>query len=303
MGFLLSNNLVKMSKKNKAQADSQAAKTVPLIFDSTLLWKYLKKKDVEQLENLIPFEIEKYIAELFNLNSYEIDLKEACYLDFYVTQYYWTTRQKKFNHELTSAFFTVAYELMNNLREKNLSLADIVHIYEKLLLEANDCNVFPDDVLKNVITHLERTFFQQYKLYKYVINETQSEILIPKEIMIECPKPVEQHYPAPLDEAMSEQTYNKYVLKIDDDEEKIGHKSGTVIEEDENQDFEIKQELIDQISEKFSGLSIEDARKIIFEVTNEMVTDLKSDMKNKIKERESSLLNELEKSGAKKSKK
>lgn len=79
-------------------------------------------------------------------------------------------------------------------------------------------------------------------------------------------------------------------------------KSGTVQEENEDldNDFEITNEVIDQIHQKFNGISIEDARKIILETTNELVTDLKTDMRNKIKDRETALLNELEKASTSK---
>jgi hypothetical protein len=117
--------------------------------------------------------------------------------------------------------------------------------------------------------------------------------------LIECPKPVEEHYPAPLDEAIPLKMYNKYVLKIDDEKKA---KSGTVQEEsgDLDNDLEISNEVIDQIHKKFSAISIEDARRIILETTNELVSDLKTDMRNKIKEREAALLVELEKASTSK---
>ncbi len=117
--------------------------------------------------------------------------------------------------------------------------------------------------------------------------------------MIECPKPVEEHYPAPLDEAIPLKMYNKYVLKIDDEKKA---KSDTVQEEsgDLDNDLEISNEVIDQIHKKFSAISIEDARRIILETTNELVSDLKTDMRNKIKEREAALLVELEKASTSK---
>lgn len=53
---------------------------------------------------------------------------------------------------------------------------------------------------------------------------------------------------------------------------------------------------MEEIHSKFEGLSLDEAKKIIFEVTNELITDLKSDLKAKVKDRESALLNELTKS-------
>lgn len=285
-----------MSKKGKSQADpKESTKPAPILIDSTLLWKYLSKEDIEKLDKFIPFEIEKYLAEKFNLERYEIDLKQACFVDFYVTQFWWAAKQQKYNHEFISAFFSIIYDLMKNLLELKFSRSDNIIAFEGILMEVNDSRLFPDDTLKEIISHIERTFFHQYKLYQYVVSETQSEIILPKEILIECPMPIEENYPAPLDEAMPDKMYSKYVLKIDDDPKKM--KSGTVQEEDEdlNNDLEMNQELIDQIHSKFNNLTVEDARKIILEVTNDLVTDLKSDMKNKIKDREAALLNELEK--------
>ena len=34
---------------------------------------------------------------------------------------------------------------------------------------------------------------------------------------MECPKPIDLPYPPPLDEAMPEKIYNKFVLKIEDE--------------------------------------------------------------------------------------
>ncbi len=254
------------------------------------------------------------------MSDYEIDLKQASFLDYYVTQYWWAAKQAKLNHELISAYFTIVYQLMYNLKEKAMSFSDNLLALEVMLVEANDSKVFSDEILKQVLTHIERTFFQNYRLYQYVCTQTQNEIVIPKEIEIECPKPVEQNMPGPLDEAMPDKMYSKYILKIDDEFKKA--KTGTVQEEDEDNDFEITNEVIEEIHKKFTGVAIDDAKKIILEITTELVTDLKvtyytlitlcmtvalttinyilfiilkSDMRNKIKEREQALISELEK--------
>jgi hypothetical protein len=112
-------------------------------------------------------------------------------------------------------------------------------------------------------------------------------------MIVECPKEEEFPYPPPLDEAMSEKIYRKYILKIDDDVKEE-------IESDKAENIDLKQEVIDQIHSKFQGLSIEEAKQVIFEVTNEIIADLKADMKNKIKAREAALINELAKTQKKK---
>jgi hypothetical protein len=41
-------------------------------------------------------------------------------------------------------------------------------------------------------------------------------LILKLKIAVECPIPAETPYPPPLDEAMPEKVYNKYVLKIED---------------------------------------------------------------------------------------
>ena len=65
-----------------------------------------------------------------------------------------------------------------------MSFADNVLAFEAILIEANDSRVFPDNVIMEINTHIQRTFFQNYRLYQYVLNETQSDIVIPKEVII-----------------------------------------------------------------------------------------------------------------------
>lgn len=110
-----------------------------------------------KLENYVPFEVEKYFADQFKLVDYEIELKEACFLDYYVTQYWWAAKQKKYGHEITSAFFSLACDLMHNLKEKKMSFADNVLAYEAILIEANDSKVFPENVIMEINTHIQRT--------------------------------------------------------------------------------------------------------------------------------------------------
>lgn len=58
----------------------------------------------------------RYLAKLFGLSDYEIDLKTACFLDYYVTQYWWAAKQKQFNQDQVATYFTIAYLLMDNVK-------------------------------------------------------------------------------------------------------------------------------------------------------------------------------------------
>jgi hypothetical protein len=79
---------------------------------------YLTPEDLQKLETMTPEKIEQHMAKLFGLVDYEQDLKTACFLDYYVTQYWWAAKQKQFNQEQIAHFFTIAYLLMDSLKSK-----------------------------------------------------------------------------------------------------------------------------------------------------------------------------------------
>ncbi|CAF0817967.1 unnamed protein product [Brachionus calyciflorus] len=258
-----------------------------------LLWKFLNNEDLNLMDNMDPRKIEYFLAEKFNLLNYETDLRQACFLDYYVTQYWWARKEKSFNLEQTSSYFSIIYNLMENLKDKHYKIDENLDDFKLMLSVLNErIKLFSDQHLKDMISHLTITFFQNYKLYSYVINESQEEMSISKEIEVECPKLADLPYPAPLDEALPIEIYNKYILKIPD-EPTEEEKKRKELENPDN--IELPDEVVEQIHDKFEGLTLDDAKKIIFEVTNELVNELKTDMRLKIKNRETALVNEISK--------
>lgn len=261
----------------------------------TLLWKHLTHEDLDQLEKSNVQQAEKHFAKVFNLTEYQIDLLQACFLDYYFTQYWWA-REKKFSKEQISVYFSVVYVLMNNVKEKNMPLNE--NMNELMEMLSNELTkIFNEKETKSIIEHLTITFFQNYKIFQHALKKPRSEIIVTKQIQVECPKLADLPYPAPLAEAMPEKMYNKYVLHIPDEPtpEELAQKA---LEKPEN--MVLSEEVVAQIQQKFGGLSVEEAKRIIFEVTNELVNELKSEMKVKIRERETALLTEVSKSqGAK----
>jgi hypothetical protein len=226
---------------------------------------------INKFENQLNLEqIEKFFAQMMNVNDNETDLRESCFIDFYVTQFYWAKQTQQYNIEQISVYFTIIHTLLLNLKVKKMSLDDNLEALQQMLVESNHRKTtFSVDELKQIISHLATTFFQQYKIYLFVINNQQDEICVYKNIQVECPKPpVETLYPPPLNEAISDQYYNKYILKIPDPQEETEHVNNEL-------NPEINDEILIKINEQFKDLSKEEAMKIIIEVTNEMVKNLK----------------------------
>ncbi|RNA24087.1 hypothetical protein BpHYR1_008910 [Brachionus plicatilis] len=281
-----------MPAKNKTQQE------IPKEPEDHLLWKYLAQEDLQAMENMDLAKLEFFLAEKFHLNEYETELKQACFLDYYLTQYWWARKEKSFNLEQVSSFFSIAYNLMENLRDKNFKFVDNLGDFNLMLSVLNErMRLFSDQQLKDMIKHFSVTFFQNTNLYLFVIEEEQNEIVVGKEIEVECPKLPSLPYPAPLDEALPIDLYEKYILKIPDEpdqEEKLRQE----LENPEN--IVLSDEVLEQIHDKFEGLGLDEARNIIFQITNELVTELKDEMRTKIRNREAALLNELAKSAKKK---
>jgi hypothetical protein len=79
---------------------------------------YLSPDDLQKLDTMTPEHTEQYLAKLFSLDDYEFDLKTACLLDYYMTQYWWAAKQKQFNRDQIANYFTVAYLLFDSLKGK-----------------------------------------------------------------------------------------------------------------------------------------------------------------------------------------
>lgn len=44
--------------------------------------------------------------------------------------------------------------------------------------------LYNDEQIKDILTHLSRTFFENHRVFEFVINEPQSEVVITKEVQI-----------------------------------------------------------------------------------------------------------------------
>ena len=105
-----------------------------------------------------PFEIEKSLADLFELNLYEIDLKQACFLDYYLTQYWWAAKEKHLNNEQTSTYFSIAFILMESLKEKTLTFSQNINQLQTIISDLNETlKPFNEDLTKDILSHLSIT--------------------------------------------------------------------------------------------------------------------------------------------------
>jgi len=259
------------------------------------LWKHLSLEDVKKLESMTPEFVEKHFSEMMNLNEYKTDLVHGSLVDFYLTHYWWAARTQSFNAEQISIYFSIVFTLLESLKEKKIKIKQNIIEFQNVLSQVNqNVKLFSNEQINVIAEAVFVSFFQHYKMYEFLAYEAQTEYVISKEITIECPIPSEIPYPPPLDEALPEQFYNKYILKINDEPVPSTEKESIKSEITEALP-EINKEIETQIKTMFDGLSVEDAKKIIYEVTTEMVADLKVEMRKSLKEKENALIAEISK--------
>ena len=98
------------------------------------------------------------MAQLLNLNDYETELRMACILDYYTTQYWWAAKIKQFNKDQIGTYFSIAYLLMESLKEKQSRIHENIEDLKGMLIELNDkFKLFSEDQIKEIISHLSLT--------------------------------------------------------------------------------------------------------------------------------------------------
>jgi hypothetical protein len=120
------------------------------------------------------------MAERFELSKCEIDMYQAVFLDFYVTQYFWASRLANFNNEQVSIYFTVVYSLLDNLKGrtrdgeyfrvsagltlyigvtgKGMSLGENLIEFRTFLGELENGQLFSSEQISEIIEYINLTY-------------------------------------------------------------------------------------------------------------------------------------------------
>ena len=64
------------------------------------------------------------MASVMDFPQHEVELKDACLLDYYVTAFHWA-KEKNFDERQLSGFMTLVSKLLENIRGKCLQAFNI----------------------------------------------------------------------------------------------------------------------------------------------------------------------------------
>ncbi|KAH9520422.1 hypothetical protein Btru_060742 [Bulinus truncatus] len=254
----------------------------------------LSQAKCEELLKMTVTEMESELANSFKLQP-ATDLKDASVLDYHVGAAYWA-KQQGYNAKQFAGFFSISYQLLQKIKDEKCSMVDLFKAYHKKLAgigteEKNngEMDFFSIDQAKNITDYLHSSIFQHYKLYSFLFSRPQLEEILCCDLSLETPLPAKTPYPPPLDEGLLESVYKEFlVLPISSSAEQTdsdASKSTTKTEVN----------LPEDVEDLFAKLSPEDVRMIIQEVSSEVLYSLQSNVENKIKTQETTVLSKINK--------
>lgn len=289
--------------------------------ENPFAFKIINEAQTKSLLEVEVEEVEKQVAEILKLPNHSTDLLQSSQLDYYVGCFWWC-KEQGFTISQTSAFFTAAHTLLCNIKEKHMHILDNINELREMLSGVGqpdaetpgglDC--FDTSHARTISEFFHKSLFQHYKLYQFVFSHTQAEEIIGLDLTCELILPADIPYPAPLDEGLTHDVWEKYVKtppptplpesQFDDEA------SPTIVQEDESeQEMRLAAEA-DQIKREaraqqeamsaeesalLSKLSAEEIQQVVQIVTKDTFKNLNAEMAAKLRERENTVLNRINK--------
>ncbi|XP_074642825.1 ciliary-associated calcium-binding coiled-coil protein 1-like isoform X2 [Tubulanus polymorphus] len=259
-----------------------------------LAYKIINEAQTKELLELSVDEVQVRLQEILNLASVSVDLKDGAVLDYHTSNFWWA-KEKEFTCPQVSAFVTLSSTLLDNIKDKNMSLVENLIELKKCLRgvgqenpeQTGGLDCFNMDQGKAISDYFQLVLFQHYKLFEFIFTHSQAEEIIGLDLDIEVAQPADLPWPAPLDEAVPEEMYQEYIA--------TPPPTPTPEVTDElSLDME-SHELTDKEKEIFSSLTPDQVKEILESVCKELLSGLEAEVVQKLKEKENSFINQINK--------
>ncbi|XP_071793694.1 ciliary-associated calcium-binding coiled-coil protein 1-like isoform X2 [Asterias amurensis] len=291
---------------NSARMDDEAK---AIEKGKSLAWNVLSNTQTLALQDLSVEDVESKLADIMKLNNSEIDLGEAILLDYYVTGFWWA-KEQGFTTQQTSGFFSILHLLLENIKDKQLSLSDNLCEFRKLLVgigtedgsQSGGLDFFDLDHAKTITDFLKTTFFQHHRMYEFLFHSERTEEIVGTELLVEVLPPATMPYPPPLDEGIREEVYLKHIApapptptpepQVQEDVEETQETEKTPrVEEDlapEEADAGKQEDVL-------AGVSADEVKAMFDVVSKELFAGLQSEISDKLVEREGEIIGRINK--------
>ncbi|XP_060603659.1 ciliary-associated calcium-binding coiled-coil protein 1-like isoform X2 [Ruditapes philippinarum] len=205
----------RMSKKGKVKG--KPSKDDDGDDKESMAFKVLTQEQTNELLPMNVNQIQDKLKEIFNLENNAIDITQASILDYYTSAVYWGIQQK-FTAQQLSGFFTVMHTLLENIKEKHLSMTENSVEFSKMLagigvdeVKSGSLDFFSVKEAKVVSQYVYTTLFQHYRLFLFMFTHSQAEEIIGTDLEVEVAKAADVPFPPPLDEGVSADLFQDYI--------------------------------------------------------------------------------------------
>ncbi|XP_064630369.1 ciliary-associated calcium-binding coiled-coil protein 1-like isoform X2 [Lineus longissimus] len=260
-------------------------------------YKVLSEAQTKDLLELTVEEVEGKLGGILNITDQGTDLKNAATLDFFTGGFWWA-KEQGYNIQQASGFFTLIHTLLENVKDKQMTMVDNLKQFKKSLAGIGQdapevyggMEFFDINQAKAVSDFVYMSFFQHYHLYEFVYGHSQAEEIIGTDLEIEVPKAADMPWPPPLDEGVSEEVYNTF----------IATPPPTPVPEpteEESEEVCVDQGETDADREAalFSNLSPEEVKRVLESVCKEVLAGVEADVASKLRDKEIAFVTRINK--------
>jgi len=269
----------------------------------------IESKDEETLE--------KRMAEILGFKDYDLNLKEACVLDYYLNCFHWAST-KKWSNKALSGFMTMMDNILSNIRDQKLKKIETImyikHCLAGLGQDMSTVEITPYPLYfitaqqgKMIFLYLTRTLLVNYSLYEHVLQWDQDEFIIGRKLEVLHCTP-NNLFPLPLSEAIPLDAYEKYLNREEDINSEAEESPSTIeespyfnVEDSEDEIVSPEDEFVEAVAKQIKetdhksvkGITYEELRRAILKFTKGVIFPQKKKMSEKIKHKEVLLLEKI----------
>ncbi|KAI1886921.1 hypothetical protein AGOR_G00200750 [Albula goreensis] len=180
-------------------------------------WKLLSLDKVNILLALTVEEVQLEMEDILSLKQRQTCVKEAALIDYFVSGFWWA-KEMNFTCQQISCFMALLQLLLDNIREKQMSLVDNFTELTKVIsgmrrpMSPNTFSpLFDVDQAISITDYLKSSLFQHYKLYEFLFTQPREELLFTMEEHIEVISTGD--FVAPLEEGMPADVFFDYMTQ------------------------------------------------------------------------------------------
>ncbi|KAJ7324304.1 hypothetical protein JRQ81_017324 [Phrynocephalus forsythii] len=262
--------------------------------EEAMAWKFLSLDEITILLGKDIAGVQRTLEEFLNLKHRLTSLKEAAILDYYVSGFWWA-KALEFTPVQLGGFLTLLKMLLENLETQHMPLEENIQVLGRTMAGIGQCNAeisggfefFTVDQAKAIINYLKISIFQHYTLYEYLFHSPREELVIGDENVIELVKPADLPFPAPLEEGLPCDIYSRFIALVPEEEDASKEIDGGIHPEEEVDAEPLKDPLM--------GYTVEDVQSVLGEITSEMISNIQSEINEKLQVQEEAYSARIEK--------